>query len=45
MPRPGRGVPEKSKDFAGSMKRLIENLKPWKNIKMDYYNNYLYRTD
>jgi len=30
MPRPRRGVPEKSKDFAGSMKRLISNLKPWK---------------
>lgn len=32
MPRPGRGVPEKSKDFTGSIKRLIENLKPWKVI-------------
>ena len=32
MPRPGRGVPEKSKDFAGSMKRLIKNLKPWKTL-------------
>ena len=31
MPRPGgRRVQEKSKDFFGSMKRLISNLKPWK---------------
>ena len=31
MPRPGgrRGA-EKSKDFFGSMKRLLSNLKPWK---------------
>ena len=32
MPRPigpGRQI-EKSKDFSGSMKRLIQNLKPWK---------------
>ena len=35
MPRPGgpgRGVPEKSKDFKGSMIRLFENLKPWKYV-------------
>ena len=33
MPRPGgRPAPEKSKDFFGSMKRLIKNLKPWKYI-------------
>ena len=33
MPRPSRGkVPEKSKDFFGSMKRLISNLKSWKII-------------
>ena len=34
MPRPGRGprVQEKSKDFKGSMIRLIKNLKPWKYI-------------
>ena len=33
MPRPGRGnIPEKSKDFSGSIKRLILNLKPWKYI-------------
>ncbi len=34
MPRPmgkkGPNVPEKSKDFFGSMKRLLANLKPWK---------------
>ncbi len=31
MPRPGgRRVQEKSKDFFGSMKRLIKNLRPWK---------------
>lgn len=31
MPRPGgRRVQEKSKDFFGSMKRLIVNLNPWK---------------
>ncbi len=31
MPRPGgRRVQEKSKDFFGSMKRLISNLRPWK---------------
>ena len=35
MPRPGgpgRGVPEKSKDFKGSMIRLFKNLKPWKYV-------------
>ena len=33
MPRFGRvAVQEKSKDFKGSMKRLIANLKPWKYI-------------
>ena len=33
MPRPGgRRVNEKSKDFFGSMKRLLSNLKPWKFI-------------
>ena len=34
MPRPGRGPGnfEKSKDFKGSMIRLIKNLKPWKYI-------------
>lgn len=32
MPRPGRNVPEKSKDFFGSMKRLLSNLKPWRVI-------------
>ncbi len=34
MPRPGGGpkVQEKSKDFKGSMIRLIKNLKPWKFI-------------
>lgn len=29
MPRPNRGTPEKSKDFMGSMKKLLQNLKPW----------------
>ena len=33
MPRPGRNMNmEKSKDFKGSMKRLIGNLKTWKYI-------------
>ena len=34
MPRPGRGPGnfEKSKDFKGSMLRLIKNLSPWKFI-------------
>ncbi|MDD6223421.1 MAG: ABC transporter ATP-binding protein, partial [bacterium] len=36
MPRSGPGGPhgvhEKSKDFFGSMKRLVSNLKPWKMI-------------
>ncbi len=33
MPRPGGGPKmEKSKDFKGSMKRLFQNLKPWKFI-------------
>ncbi len=30
MPRHGRGVPEKSRDFKGSMKRLLRNLREWK---------------
>lgn len=30
MPRPGPRVQEKSKDFKGSITRLIGNLKPWK---------------
>lgn len=33
MPRPGgRNVPEKSKDFFGSIKRLLSNLKSWRII-------------
>lgn len=33
MPRPGKNqVHEKSKDFKGSMLRLLKNLKPWKFI-------------
>ena len=32
MPRPGGPKMEKSKDFKGSMKRLFQNLKPWKFI-------------
>ena len=28
MPRPGRNI-EKSKDFKGSFKRLLQNLRPW----------------
>ena len=33
MPRPGsRRIQEKSKDFKGSMKRLLKNLNPWKYI-------------
>lgn len=27
--RPGKGVPEKSKDFKGAMKKLIIHLKQW----------------
>ena len=30
MPRPNRGTLEKSKDFMGSMKKLLKNLKPWR---------------
>ena len=35
MPRPGgmgphRGVPEKSKDFVGSIKRLFNSLNKWR---------------
>lgn len=30
MPKPNRGTPEKSKDFMGSMKKLLQNLKPWR---------------
>ena len=30
MPRIGKGKIEKSKDFKGSIKRLLSNLKPWK---------------
>ena len=32
MPRPGPRVEEKSKDFKGSMIRLIKSLNPWKYI-------------
>lgn len=33
MPRPGQErVMEKSKDFKGSMIRLIKNLNPWKYV-------------
>ena len=32
MPRPMRGEPEKSKDFIGSMKRMLKNLKAWNVI-------------
>ena len=33
MPRPmGRGVPEKSKDFMGSIKRLLSSLKKWQIV-------------
>ena len=34
MPRPGPKVVEKSKDFKGSMIRLLKNLNPWKYILM-----------
>ena len=36
MPRPGSGprVHEKSKDFFGSMKRLIKNLNTWKYLML-----------
>ncbi len=29
MIRPGKGIPSKSRDFKGSMKRLFSNLKEW----------------
>lgn len=32
MPRPMRNVPEKSKDFFGSIKRLLLNLGKWKKM-------------
>ena len=32
MPRPIRGVPEKSKDFKGSIKRLFNSLNKWKYL-------------
>ena len=32
MPRPMRGVPEKSKDFKGSIKRLFNSLNKWKYL-------------
>ncbi len=32
MPRPGSRTNEKSKDFFGSMKRLLKNLNPWKYV-------------
>ena len=32
MPRPGSMAHEKSKDFKGSMIRLLKNLNPWKYI-------------
>lgn len=32
MPRPGPRTNEKSKDFFGSMKRLLKNLNPWKCV-------------
>lgn len=32
MPRPGRKANEKSKDFFGSMKRLLKNLKQWQIV-------------
>ena len=37
MPRhmgPNKGVPEISKDFSGSMKKLIKHLNPWKYMLM-----------
>ena len=30
MPRPNSGIPSKSRDFKGSMKRLFSNLKEWR---------------
>ena len=32
MPRPNRGVPEKSKDFSGTLKKLFKSLEKWKFI-------------
>ena len=32
MPRMMRGVPEKSKDFKGSIKRLFKSLNKWKYL-------------
>ena len=35
MPRPGSNrIPEKAKDFKGSMKRLIKNLNKWKYLML-----------
>ena len=30
MPRPQRGIPEKSKDFKGAMKKLLKSLDKWR---------------
>ncbi len=32
MPRPGRRIPEKSKDFSGSMKKLFKSLDRWRYL-------------
>ena len=32
MPRPQRGIPEKSKDFKGSIKRLFKSLNNWRYL-------------
>ena len=34
MPRPMRGVPEKSKDFKGSIKKLFNSLNKWRYLLM-----------
>ena len=43
MPRPGPRVEEKSKDFKGSMIRLLKNLNPWKYILVTYRCDLLLR--
>ena len=34
MPKPGAAMPEKAKDFKGSMVRLIKNLNKWKYVML-----------
>ena len=34
MPKPGAAMPEKAKDFKGSMVRLVKNLNKWKYVML-----------